>query len=90
MVASGQLSVDAADMLTEINQCISKGILKIDLTEKVRFTNTSLDDFARNEFYAAFTNAPAPSFIKKLQGKFLKTFLQITGERMLRKELNEY
>ncbi|MBA2611760.1 MAG: NmrA family NAD(P)-binding protein [Bacteroidetes bacterium] len=86
MVASGQLSPNAADMLIEINQCISKGILKVDSTHKIKNTPTTLEVFAKREFALAYANAPNPGILAKFQGVFLKMFIKIAGKKMVLKE----
>lgn len=86
MVASGQLSANAADMLIEINQGISNGILKVDTSHKIKTTPTTLEIFAKTTFGAAFKKTANPSITKKLQGLFLKIFLNLAGKSMLQKE----
>ncbi|MEO6548655.1 MAG: NmrA family NAD(P)-binding protein [Ferruginibacter sp.] len=86
MVASGQLSANATDMLIEINQCISKGILKVDGNQNVVTTPTTLELFAKTTFASAFNNGVKPSLPGKLQGLFLKTFLSLAGRQLIKKE----
>ena len=86
MVASGQLSANAADMLIEINHCIGKGILKVDTNHKVKTTPTTLELFSKKTFAPAFQQASSASISEKMQGFFLKGFLKVAGNQLLKKE----
>jgi len=86
MVDSGVLSANGADMLIEINQCISNGIIKSELRSAKNTTQTTLEEFARSKFAPAYHAAKNPSFFEKIPGVFLKLFLNVAGKRMIRKE----
>lgn len=86
LVDSGQLSPDAADMLVEINQCISQGLLKADADIPIQVTSTSLEEFASTQFALAFHEFPEPPLQKKLKGLLLRFFLHVAGNRLWRKE----
>jgi uncharacterized protein YbjT (DUF2867 family) len=86
MASSGLMSEDGADMLIEINQAISNGMLKIDSNFETRITETSLQHFAATSFTSSFHQAPRPSLAQKVQGAVLKSILYFAGKRLLKKE----
>ena len=86
MVDSGLLSPDGADMLIEINQSISKGILKPEPRSKKNTTPTTLEEFAKTKFAPAYYATKEASFSEKITGFFLKSFLSVAGKRLLKKE----
>lgn len=86
MVDSGQLSANAADMLIEINQCISSGMLSAEARSAHNTTSTTLEEFARSRFAPAYKSAKDPTVFEKIPGLFLKAFLKLAGKRMVQKE----
>ena len=86
MIASGQLSANGADMLIEINRCISSGVLKIDSNHLVKITDTTLEKFAKETFAPAFEKSINPTTTEKLQGFMLKFFLKAAGKKMIQRE----
>ena len=86
LIDSRQLSPDGADMLIEINQCISKGILKSEPRSKTNTTPTTLEEFAKTKFAPAYHAIKEASFSEKITGFFLKSFLSVAGKRLLKKE----
>lgn len=90
MVDSGKLSPDGADMLIEINHCISTGILKPEPRSIKNTTPTTLEEFARTQFAPAYNSMSETSAKDQFSGFFLRSFLSIAGGHMLKKERLQY
>ena len=90
LVDSGKLSPDGADMLIEINRCLSTGILKPERRSKKNTTATKLEEFAKTQFAPSYNSMSEASFKNRLTGFFLRSFLSVAGNRMLEKERLQY
>ncbi len=88
-IDSGQISPDVADMLIEINQCISKRTLKPELRSKSNTTATTLEEFAKTKFAPAYNAVKDASFKDKISGFFLKSYLWVAGNSLLKREASQ-
>jgi uncharacterized protein YbjT (DUF2867 family) len=75
--SSGTISDNVAQLLVETNEKINSSKVHGEVRNAKNTTATTLEEFTIKKFLPAYKNEKEPSFLTKLQGTFLRVYLNM-------------